>query len=132
MIRLKRAVLLALVDYGFDHVLADTFDCSETEADVAVMVDTELHETFIDIRSEYGNLHALTFVHEAREFIDIRTVAGKDSGHVFGGIVGLEPGGLEGNPRIACGVALIEGIGCEFLPVLPYFVEHFRVMAVRL
>ena len=37
-----------------------------------------------------------------------------------------------GHPGVARGVALVEGVGGELLPVGPYFLEHFGVVAVAL
>ncbi len=73
-------------------------------------VNTEFHKGLVDIRAEHLDLHALALVHEACELGDVRAVARQDGRHVFRRIVGFQPCRLEGDPRIACSVALIEGI----------------------
>ena len=59
-------------------------------------------------------------------------VAGEVGGEELGGIVAFQPAGLIGDPCIAGGVGLVEGILREFLPVLPDLVQHLLRMAVGL
>ncbi len=94
----KRAVGGAFVYDGFDHALAHTLDGRESEAYVAVGVHTEFHERLVDVGAEYLDLHAFALVHESGELGDVRAVAREDGRHVFGRIVGLQPGCLVGHP----------------------------------
>ncbi len=130
--RLIWTVGITFFNNSLDYTLSNTLYGCETETDITLRVHTELHEALIDIRTEHLDVHTLTFVHKACELIDIRTVACQDCRHVFRRIVGLKPGSLECYPGVACGVTLVEGIGCELLPVVPYLCQHLRVMTVGL
>ena len=88
--------------------------------------------TLVDVRTESGYAHGLTFIHEFRDFGDVVEVAAHHGCHILGWMVGLEIGRLICHPRIACGVTLVEGVGGEFFPVAPYLLKHCRVVTVFL
>ncbi len=56
----------------------------------------------------------------------------RHSGHIFGRVVGFEVACLECYPAIACGVALVEGVGGEFFPFRPYLLEYVGLVPVFL
>ena len=53
------------------------------------------------------------------DFVGLARVGGKHGRHVLVGIMGLEPGGLHDQDRIAGGVGLVERVGCELENVVP-------------
>lgn len=129
---LVAAVALPLGDDALHGRLADPLDGGQTEADVALTVGRELAPRLVDIGSHDLDAHALALVHVDRQLIHVREVSAQHGRHVLRGVVGLQVGGLESDPRVAGGVRLVEGVGGELLPVGPDLLQHLRVVAVGL
>ena len=87
---------------------------------------------FVQVGHQRLYAHRPALVHQLGDFRRVVLVAAHHGGHIFRRIVRLEVGRLVGHPRVARGVALVEGVGGELLPVAPYLFEHLRVVAVGL
>ena len=127
---LVRTVLLAFLDDDFYSAFAQTLYGTQAEANVSAHVHTELAVTLVYVRTQAKNAHGLALAHQFGDFGDVGQVAAHIGSHVFGGEVGFQIGGLICHPRIACGMALVEGIGGKLFPVCPYLFQFSRVMAV--
>ena len=68
---LEQAVRLPFFRDALHHRRTDTFDGTETEADVAVGVHRKRQVTLVDVRSEHLDAHAPAFVHKLGYFSDI-------------------------------------------------------------
>ena len=97
-----------------------------------MLVNAELTATIVDARSEGADAQRLALAHQLRDFRDIIQASAHHGSHILGGEVGLEPSRLVGDPRIARGVALVESIGGELLPVGPYLLQDLGVVAIGL
>ena len=97
-----------------------------------MMVHTEFLITLVDIRTQCGNSHLLTLVHQFGDFRDLVTTTAHNGSHELCGIVGFEVGRLVSHPRIAGGMRLIESVGGELLPVSPDLLKDLRIMAILL
>ena len=58
------SVLLSLLYYSLGCSSSHALDGREPKSYLALTVDTEAYETLVDIRSECGYVHGLTFLHE--------------------------------------------------------------------
>ena len=121
---------LALGDDGLGGSGAHALDGSQSETDGALLVHAELVAALVHVGSEGLDAHGLALVHELGDFGDVVQVAAHHGGHILRWVVGLEVGRLVGHPRVAGGVALVEGIRGKLLPVFPNLVEHALVVAV--
>ena len=129
---LVETVLLALINDGLCHTVAHTLDGCQSKAYLSLLVNTELLERLVHIRAQRGYAHLLAFIHQLGDFRNLIATTTHDSCHELSRIIGLEVGCLEGYPRIAGSMRLVEGIGSKRLPVTPYLLQHLGVVAVLL
>ena len=125
-------ILLAFVDDRLCCAIAQSLDACQSEAYLAMLVDTKLEVRLIDIGPQRRDAHLLALVHELGDFRNLVATAAHDGSHELGGIVGLEIGRLIGHPRIAGSMRLVEGVGGELLPVGPYLLKNLRIVSVFL
>ena len=126
------AVLLAFVNDSLRHIVAHTFDGSQSETYLTFLVYTELLVRLVDIRSQRINTHRPTFVHQLSDFCDLVAATAHDGSHKLSGIVGFQISGLESHPRIAGSMRLVEGIRGESFPVTPYLFQYLWIVSVLL
>ena len=125
------AVLLALFDDGFRSTFADTFDAAETEPDSAFLIDREGQLRLVHVRLQDTQTERFAFVHQLGHLLDIVLMHGEVRRHELCRVMGFEVTRLISYPRVASRMRFIEGIGRKFLPVLPDFRQHFRVVTIR-
>ena len=125
-------VLLALSDDYRRGGFAHAADGLHAEAYLAVAVDAEVELRLVD--AWRGHLDALlpAVVHKLAHTADVGLCRGHHGSHIFGRVMGFEVGCLVSHPRIASRVALVEGVGGELLPFLPYLGEGLLGVAVFL
>ena len=97
-------VLLTLLYDGLCSRVAHALNGTETETNLTMMVHTELLVRLIHIRSQRGDTHRLTLVHQFRDFRNLVATATHDGSHKLCGIVGLQISRLVGHPGIAGGM----------------------------
>ena len=112
--------------------LAHALDGGESEAHLALFVGGELLLRLVHVGTEAGDVHRLTLGHELRNLSDVVKASAHIARHELGRVVRLEVRRLVSYPRVARGVRLVEGVGCELLPVAPDLLEHLRVVSVLL
>ena len=96
--RLIRTILLALFNNRLSRRVAHTLDGTEPEADLSMMVHTELLIRLVDIRSQGIDLHALAFVHQFGDFRNLIPAPTHDGCHELSRIVGFQISRLIGHP----------------------------------
>ena len=120
---------------GYDALccrFAHAFDGGKAEPHFTLLVGRELQTALVHIRTLARNAHCLTFRHELGYLRYVVDASAHVACHEFGRVVSFEISRLVGNPRVACGMRLVESVGSELLPIGPYLVKHSRVVTVFL
>ena len=94
----ERTIFFPFFDDTPDGVFTDAFHCTESETDITFFVYGEFQVTFIYIGAEYFDTHTFAFVHELRDFADVRNVPAQYRCHVLRRIIGFEISRLVSNP----------------------------------
>ena len=127
---LIRTMGLTLTDDSGGSSRAHAFDGRQAETDLTLVVDTKLHITLVDARTQCRNIHRLALLHELRYLTDIRETTRHQRCHIFSGIMGFQIGCLISDPRITGGVRFVESIRSKFLPVAPDLLQDLRIVSV--
>ena len=95
---------------------ADPLDRAQAEVDLPFLANPERDSTLVDVRRQHLDAHPPAVV----DVLDEELVAlgavhlrGQHRGHVLGGIMSLQIGGLVGHQRIGRAVRLVEAVAAE-------------------
>ena len=124
--RAEGAAFFPFGNGGFHRACADIFDGCQPEANArAVGLGGEFQHAGVDIRRQHGNLHASALGDHHGETVGIVGIEGEHGGHELTRKMGLQVGGLVGNPAIRGAVGFVESVLGEFLDKPEDGVGHF-------
>ena len=94
----ERTVLLTLGNDGVGGCLAHAADGLQTETYLPVAVDGKVCARLVDRGCKHGDVVLEAVVHKLGNALYVFLPAGHHGGHIFGGVVCFEVGGLVGHP----------------------------------
>ena len=125
-----RAIFFAFRNNGRTSRFANALHGCQAKAYGSFFIHGKSFKALVHIRPEYLKAHSAAFFYEEGHLCQIAFVVGKQGGHEFGRIVGLQVGRLPGHDRIAGRVGFVERVFRKGLPIAPDLLQNIRRMTV--